>query len=120
MSDRNPFTIDKPKPQTRNVRLHAVGEYVLVRIMRGETMSPGGVIIADYDKADLTWGRIVSVGQRAKEEKYGPAVRPGQLIVFPSKAGVKIDAETKIISIDEVFAAEDVADAESAPTETVQ
>ena len=109
---------------SRNVRFHAQGEFVLVRLVQGESTSPGGVILVDHEKADLLHGVIQSIGDKINTEpKYGPKLEVGQLVMFSAKAGVKIDAKRKIISIDDVLLASDAepvvaeADTEPPPTE---
>jgi co-chaperonin GroES (HSP10) len=93
---------------SRDVRLRAQGEYVIVRFKRGEQRSPGGIIVPEHDKTECAWGYVLSVGEKASvEPKYGPPLHQGQLILFNAKAGVKIDADTKIISLDDVFASEE-------------
>lgn len=107
----------------RNVKFHAQGEYLLIRLVRGEQVSPGGIIQVDSEKADLQTGVVQSIGDKAKKPEYGPPIEVGQLVMFAAKNGVKIDRERKIIAIDEVFLASDIetADTEPAPaTEPVQ
>jgi chaperonin GroES len=81
------------------MKFRPLGDRVVVRRVKEDTKTAGGIIIPETAQEKPQEGEIVSVGPGAIDEKTGkrtpPEVKPGDVVLFGKWSGteVKIDGE---------------------------
>jgi chaperonin GroES len=84
------------------MKIRPLGDHVVVKRMKEEEKSKGGIIIPDTAKEKPIEGLVVAVGN-GKELKNGKTrpldVKPGERILFGKYSGneVKLDGEDNLI-----------------------
>ncbi len=84
------------------MRFRPLGDRVVVRRVKEEQKSAGGIIISETAQEKPQEGEIIAVGPGALDEngKRGlPEVKPGDIVLFGKWSGteVKIDGEELLI-----------------------
>jgi len=84
------------------MKFHPLGDRVVVKRVKEETKSSGGIIIPDTAQEKPQEGEVVAVGPGARDEngkRIAPDVKAGDRILFGKWSGteVKIDGEELLI-----------------------
>ena len=78
-----------------------LGSRVLVRRMKAEEISAGGIIIPDYAKEKPSEGEVIAVGSgtRVGSDCFPVDVKPGDHILFGKYSGeeTKVDGDDLLI-----------------------
>lgn len=107
--------VPKPKAATRRVRyIKPLGPRILVRIVRQEDRSAGGLILPQGVKeehADALYGEVIEVA-RAEPDESDPlgqnvsGVPLGAFVLFPKKEGLRVpwDDDLRLLEVKAVYA----------------
>ncbi len=84
------------------MKFHPLGDRVVVKRVKEETKSSGGIIIPDTAQEKPQEGEVIAVGPGARDEngkRIAPDVKAGDRILFGKWSGteVKIDGEELLI-----------------------
>ena len=85
------------------MKFRPLGDRVVVRRVKEDQKTPGGIIIPDTAQEKPQEGEIISVGPGAIDEKSGKRtpqeVKPGDFVLFGKWSGteVKVDGEELLI-----------------------
>ena len=103
------MAVKKDKTE-KKVKVHPIGDKVLVRRVEAEAKSAGGILLPDTAKEKPKEGMIIAVGEGGTLEggKKKPfQVKKGDRILFSSYAGTEITIEGEeylVMSEDDIFA----------------
>ncbi len=83
------------------MKIRPLGDRILVKRIKEEEKTKGGIIIPDTAKEKPQEGKVVAVGKGKVEEGklISPEVKPGDKILFGKYSGseIKLDGEEHLI-----------------------
>ena len=87
---------------TGNIKIHPLGERVVVKATSGETVTRGGIVLPDTAKEKPQEGEILAIGPGKvldNGKRVTLEVKVGQKVLFAKYAGteVKMDGEEYLI-----------------------
>lgn len=84
------------------MKFHPLGDRVVIKRVKEETKSAGGIIIPDTAREKPQEGEVIAVGPGARDEsgsRIAPEVKAGDRVLFGKWSGteVKVDGEDLFI-----------------------
>jgi len=88
-----------------NHQMEAIGEHVIVKILDGEEVTRGGIVIpSNAQQPPQVYGKVLSVGDEVSSRKI--ELKPDDVIMFHQQGGQIIlveETQYRVLKVDEVY-----------------
>ncbi len=84
---------------SKDLKVAALNDKVIVQVIEPETMTAGGLIIAGSITGSLKKGKIISAGPKVSKDEHGVSV--GDVVAFHDGHGEKVEGydEVRVVPV---------------------